>query len=52
MDDDFLSLVRNKIPVPARKKILSATLQGIADMHDRDVVHLGDSKDSFFSWLT
>ncbi|KAH3916541.1 hypothetical protein HBH56_060020 [Parastagonospora nodorum] len=40
MDDDFLSLVRNDIPLRARKEVLSATLQGIADMHDRDVVHL------------
>lgn len=26
----------------ARMEILKATLQGIADMHDRDIVHLGD----------
>jgi tRNA A-37 threonylcarbamoyl transferase component Bud32 len=41
LNDDFLSLVQNQIPVRARKEILKATLQGIADMHDRDIVHLG-----------
>jgi hypothetical protein len=34
------------MPVRARKEILNATLQGIADMHDRDVVHLGEPNDS------
>ena len=46
LDDDFLSLVRNQIPVRARKEILKATLQGIADMHDRDIVHLGEPNNS------
>ncbi|KAF1362380.1 kinase-like protein [Lizonia empirigonia] len=46
LDDDFLSLVRNQIPVRARKEILNATLQGIADMHDRDVVHLNVKPDN------
>jgi tRNA A-37 threonylcarbamoyl transferase component Bud32 len=46
LNDDFLSLVRNQIPVRARKEILKATLQGIADMHDRDIVHLGEPNDS------
>ncbi|KAF1347260.1 kinase-like protein [Lizonia empirigonia] len=46
LDDDFLSLVRNQIPVRARKEILNATLQGIADMHDRDVVHLDVKPDN------
>jgi len=30
----------------ARKEILKVTLQGIADMHDRDIVHLGEPDDS------
>jgi hypothetical protein len=46
LNDDFLSLVRNQIPVRARKEILKATLQGIADVHDRDIVHLGEPNDS------
>jgi tRNA A-37 threonylcarbamoyl transferase component Bud32 len=46
LNDDFLSLVRNQIPMRARKEILKATLQGIADMHDRDIVHLGKPNDS------
>ena len=45
LDDDFLSLVRNQIPLRARKEILKATLQGIADIHDRDIVHLGEPND-------
>jgi hypothetical protein len=46
LNDDFLSLVRYQIPVRARKEILKATLQGIADVHDRDIVHLGEPNDS------
>ena len=41
LKDDFLDLVRNKISVRARKEILKTTLQGIAELHDRDIVHLG-----------
>lgn len=41
LDNDFLNLVRNQIPVHARKEILKASLAGIADLHDRDIVHLG-----------
>lgn len=42
LDFDFLSLIQNQIPVRARKEILKATLQGIADIHDCDIVHLGE----------
>jgi hypothetical protein len=41
LDDDFLSLVKKQIPMQARRKVLKASLQGIADLHERDVVHLG-----------
>ena len=41
LTDDFLNLVRKKIPVQARKQILKASLRGIAELHDRDIVHLG-----------
>jgi hypothetical protein len=40
-----LSLVRNQIPVQARKEILKATLQGIADKHDCDIVQLSKPND-------
>jgi len=30
----------------ARKEILKVTLQGIADMHGRDIVHLGEPSDA------
>jgi hypothetical protein len=46
LNDDFSSLVRRQIPMRARKEILKATLQGIADMHDRDIVHFGEPNDS------
>ncbi|EXJ80684.1 CMGC protein kinase [Capronia epimyces CBS 606.96] len=46
LDDDFLSLVKKKIPMKARKKILQASLQGIAELHDRDVVHLDIKSDN------
>jgi serine/threonine protein kinase len=46
LKDNFLDLIQNQIPVRARKEILKATLQGIADMHDRDIVHLGEPNDS------
>ncbi|OAL47917.1 kinase-like protein [Pyrenochaeta sp. DS3sAY3a] len=46
LKDDFLSLVRNEIPMRARKEILKATLQGITDMHDRDIVHLDVKPDN------
>ena len=41
VDDDSLSLGRKPVPVRARKEILKAVLEGIADLHDRSIVHLG-----------
>ncbi|KAK0112935.1 hypothetical protein ONS95_014653 [Cadophora gregata] len=46
LNDDFLSLVRKRISVRARKEILKATLQGIADIHDQDIVHLDIKPDN------
>ena len=43
MDDDLLSLVRKQVPAHVRKQILKAGLKGIADLHSRDIVHLGKS---------
>lgn len=41
--DDFLKLVQKKIPARSRKKIIKDSLRGIAELHDRDIVHLGSS---------
>lgn len=38
---DLLRLVREKVSMRARRRILTATLRAIADLHDRDIVHLG-----------
>lgn len=39
--EDFLTLVRNQIPLEGRKEIMKASLQGLVDLHAQDVVHLG-----------
>ena len=44
LKDDFSSLVRGQLPMRARQEILKATLQGIAHVHDRDIVHLGEAQ--------
>ena len=41
LKDDFLGMVKDRIPIRARKEVLKAALQGIAELHDRDIVHLG-----------
>ncbi|KAL2369381.1 hypothetical protein RJ035_003549 [Blastomyces gilchristii] len=46
MDDDFLSLVRKQISMQARKQILKASLQGIAELHSHDIVHLDIKPDN------
>ncbi|KAI0479965.1 kinase domain-containing protein [Xylaria cf. heliscus] len=46
-DDDFMSLVRKEISLRARKQILKASLQGLAELHDRDIVHLGKENPLF-----
>lgn len=38
-------MVKDQIPVRARKEVLKAALQGIAELHDRDIVHLGKPND-------
>lgn len=45
LKDDFLEMVKDRIPMRARKEILKAALQGIAELHDRDIVHLGKHSD-------
>ncbi|KAI9926092.1 hypothetical protein AWENTII_008831 [Aspergillus wentii] len=46
MDDDLLSLVKKGISMRARKKILKAVLLGIAELHERDVIHLDIKPDN------
>ncbi|RFU28457.1 hypothetical protein B7463_g7894, partial [Scytalidium lignicola] len=46
LTDDFLHLVRKQIPMRARKQILKACLRGIAELHDRQVVHLDIKPDN------
>ncbi|KAI0545242.1 kinase domain-containing protein [Xylaria curta] len=46
LTDDFLSLVRKKTSLRARKQILKASLRGIAELHDRDIVHLDIKPDN------
>lgn len=41
LTDDFLTLVRKRPSIQARKQILKASLRGIAELHSRDIVHLG-----------
>lgn len=41
LTDEFLCLVREQIPMQARRHILKVSLQAIAELHDRDIVHLG-----------
>ncbi|GAD96440.1 calcium/calmodulin dependent protein kinase, putative [Paecilomyces variotii No. 5] len=43
---DFLRLVQKRIPIRSRKKILKDSLRGIAELHDRDVVHLDIKPDN------
>ncbi|KAK2809482.1 hypothetical protein FQN50_003750 [Emmonsiellopsis sp. PD_5] len=43
---DFLSLVRKQVPIQARKQVLKASLQGIAELHSHDIVHLDIKPDN------
>jgi hypothetical protein len=52
LTDDFLSLVKKQIPMRARKQILKASLQGIAELHDQDVIHLGNLSNFCFHEAT
>jgi serine/threonine protein kinase len=41
LTEDLMSLARKQVPMRSRKQILKASLQGIAELHDCDIVHLG-----------
>lgn len=43
LTDDLLRLGRKPIPMQASRQILKASLEAIADLHDWDVVHLGQA---------
>lgn len=47
LDQDLLNLVQGQVSVRARKQILKAILEGIADLHDHDIVHLGKHQTCF-----
>jgi hypothetical protein len=42
LTDDPLGLIEPKLPTLDRKKVLKACLKGTAELHDQDVVHLGN----------
>ncbi|PIG85730.1 calcium/calmodulin dependent protein kinase [Aspergillus arachidicola] len=46
LTDDFLNLVREGIPIHIRKQLLKASLRGIAELHDRQIVHLDIKPDN------
>ncbi|GLB07899.1 hypothetical protein AtubIFM57258_003267 [Aspergillus tubingensis] len=46
MTDDFLSLVKRGISTRARKQILKSCLLGIAELHERQIVHLDIKPDN------
>jgi hypothetical protein len=41
LKDDFLHLVKTNLSMGARRQILKTTLKAIAELHSRDIVHLG-----------
>ncbi|GKZ41721.1 hypothetical protein AbraIFM66951_011002 [Aspergillus brasiliensis] len=46
MTDDFLNLMKRGISTRARKQILKASLLGIAELHEQQVVHLDIKPDN------
>lgn len=49
LTDEFLTLIRNTLPVKAKKEILKSSLQGLVDLHDRDIVHLDIKPDNIMA---
>lgn len=41
LTDDFLEVVRQGLSLQNRRKVLKASIEAIANLHSRDVVHLG-----------
>ena len=46
LSHDLLELARTSLGSHSRKRILKATLQGLAELHDRDIVHLDVKPDN------
>lgn len=44
LTDDLFQLVRKGFSMQDRRKILTASARAIADLHERDVVHLGTTR--------
>lgn len=44
LTDDLFQLVRKGFSMQDRRRILTASARAIADLHERDVVHLGTTK--------
>jgi hypothetical protein len=42
LKEDLLSLVRKHISMHATKKILKDILRGLVEMHNQDIIHLGE----------
>jgi hypothetical protein len=41
MSDDFLQLIKQGLSLQDSRRILGASIEAIADLHGREVVHLG-----------
>jgi len=42
LKENLLSLIQKNLPIAITKKILKYALQGLAAMHDKDIVHNGN----------
>ena len=49
MTKDFLQLVRQRLSLQDRRRVLKASIEAIADLHSRDIVHLGTTLPSLAS---
>lgn len=52
MTDHLLNFIRRKPSMETRRSILRTTIQAIADLHSRDIVHLGINLESFVEELS
>lgn len=54
LDENLLGLAQKNLPTATTKKILKDTLRGLAVMHDKDIVHNGNTAIRFMilrRWL-
>jgi serine/threonine protein kinase len=45
LQENLLGLIQKNLPIAITKKILKDALQGLAAMHDKDIVHNGNRFD-------